>query len=95
MWKKTTSLFTKKKGSSSSKPSTTNFFEEALGFRVSSEHGGGHGTVEEERSSRWHEGHTKLVYEVRRTSRMYGGAAHPTLSLDTIIRSTSIHSMVF
>jgi hypothetical protein len=38
----------KKKGSSSSKPSTTNFFKEALGFRVSSEHGGGHGTTEEE-----------------------------------------------
>jgi hypothetical protein len=26
-----------------------NFFEEALGFRVSSEYGGGHGTAEEER----------------------------------------------
>jgi hypothetical protein len=25
-----------------------NFFEEALGFRVSSEHGGGQGTAEEE-----------------------------------------------
>jgi hypothetical protein len=25
-----------------------NLFEEALGFRVSSEHGGGHGTTEEE-----------------------------------------------
>jgi hypothetical protein len=42
------SLFTKKKGSSSSKPSTTNFFEEELGFRVCSEHGGGHDTAEEE-----------------------------------------------
>jgi hypothetical protein len=43
-----------------------NLFEEALGFRVSSEHGGGHDTAEEERysSPRWHEGHTKLVYEV-------------------------------
>jgi hypothetical protein len=30
-------------------------FEEALGFRVSSEHGGGHGTAKEERHSphRW------------------------------------------
>jgi hypothetical protein len=28
-----------------------NLFEEALGFRVSSEHGGGHGTAEEERHS--------------------------------------------
>jgi hypothetical protein len=43
MWKKTTSLFTKKKGS----PSSNKFFEEALGFRVSSEHRGGHGTAEE------------------------------------------------
>jgi hypothetical protein len=64
-----------------------NFFEEALGFRVSSEYGGGHGTTEEERysSPKWDEGHTKLVYEVHRTSRTYGGAAHPTSSLDTII----------
>jgi hypothetical protein len=57
-----------------------NLFEEALGFRVSSEHGGGHGTAEEERysSPRWDEGHTKLVYEVHRISRTYGGAARPT-----------------
>jgi hypothetical protein len=41
-------------------------FEEALGFRVSSEYRGGHSTTEEERNSspRWYEGHTKLVYEV-------------------------------
>jgi hypothetical protein len=47
-----------------------NLFEEALGFRVSSEYGGGHGTPEEEQHSspRWHEGHTKLVCEVHRTS---------------------------
>jgi hypothetical protein len=47
-----------------------NLFEEALGFRVSSEHGGGHSTAEEERhfSPWWHEDHTKLVYEVHRTS---------------------------
>jgi hypothetical protein len=72
-------------------------FEEVLGFRVSSEHGGGHSSAEEERysSPRWDEGHTKLVYEIHRISRMYGGAAHPTSSLDTIIHSTSIHSMVF
>jgi hypothetical protein len=57
-----------------------NLFEEALGFRVSSEHGGGHGTAEEERHSspRWHEGHTKLVYEVHGTSMTYEGAARPT-----------------
>jgi hypothetical protein len=64
-----------------------NLFEEALGFRVSSEHGGGHGTTEEERhsSSRCDEGHTKLVYEVHQTSRTYGGAARPTSPLNTII----------
>jgi hypothetical protein len=40
-----------------------NLFKEALGFRVSSEYGGGHGTAEEERysSPQWDEGHTKLV----------------------------------
>jgi hypothetical protein len=71
-------------------------FEEALGFRVSSEFGGGHDTVEEERHSSpwWHEGHKKLVYEVHRTSRMYGGATHPTSLFYTIIRSTSICSAV-
>jgi hypothetical protein len=73
-----------------------NHFEEALGFRVSSEHGGGHGTAEEERysSPRWDEGHTKLVYEVHRISRTYGGAARPTSPLVTTVRSTSIHSVV-
>jgi hypothetical protein len=74
-----------------------NLFEEALGFRVSSEYGGGHDTTEEERHSspRWDEGHMKLVYEVHRTSRTYGGAACPTSPLDTIICSTSIRSAVF
>jgi hypothetical protein len=74
-----------------------NLFQEALSFRVSSEYGGGHDTTEEERCSspRWHEGHTKLVYEVHRTSCMYGGAARPTSPLDTIILSTSTRSMVF
>jgi hypothetical protein len=74
-----------------------NLFKEALGFRVSSEYGGGYGTTEEEphSSPRWHEGHTKIVYEVQRTSRTYRGAARPTSPLDTIIRSTSIRSVVF
>jgi hypothetical protein len=74
-----------------------NLFEEALGFRVSSEHGGGHGTAEEERysSPRWDEGHTKLIYEVHRISRTYGEAAHPTSLLDMIILSTSTRSAVF
>jgi hypothetical protein len=49
-----------------------NLFEEALGFRVSLEYGGGHDTAEDKRHSspRWHEGHMKLVYEVHRTSWM-------------------------
>jgi hypothetical protein len=38
-------------------------FEEALGFRVSSEHGGGYGTTEEERHSPpwWHEGNKESM----------------------------------
>jgi hypothetical protein len=74
-----------------------NLFEETLGFRISSEHGGGHGTAEEERYSSpwWDEGHTKLVYEIHRISRTYGGAARPTSPLDTIIRPTSTCSVVF
>jgi hypothetical protein len=35
-----------------------------------------------------------LVYEVHRTSRTYGGVARPTSSLDTIIHSASIRSVV-
>jgi hypothetical protein len=44
-------------------------FEEAPSFQVISEHGGGHGTTEEERPSppRWHEGYKELVHEVYRT----------------------------
>jgi hypothetical protein len=54
-------------------------FEEALGFLVSSEHGGGHGTTMEERHSppRWHEGYKELVHEVYLTSMAYGGAPVP------------------
>jgi hypothetical protein len=40
-------------------------------------------------------GHKKLIYEVHRTSWMYGGVARPTSPLDTIIQSTSIRSVVF
>jgi hypothetical protein len=71
-------------------------FEEALSFRVSSEHGGGHGTAKEERHSPpwWYERYKELVDEVYRTSRAYGGAACPTSSIDPFIRATSIHSMV-
>jgi hypothetical protein len=97
MWKKTTSLSTKKKGSSSSKPSSITSSRRHSVSESSSEYGGGHGTAEEVpySSPRWDEGHTKLVDEVHRTSRIYGGAARPTSSLDTIIRSTSTRSVVF
>jgi hypothetical protein len=71
-------------------------FEEALGFRVSSEHGGGHVTAKEERHSppRWYESYKELVHEVYRTSRAYGGAARPTSLIDPFIHATSIHSAV-
>jgi hypothetical protein len=71
-------------------------FEEALGFRVSSEHGGGHDTAKEERHSppRWHEGNKEHVHEVYRTSKAYEGVARPTSSIDPFIRATSIHSVV-
>jgi hypothetical protein len=72
-------------------------FEEALGFRVSSEHGGGYGTAKEERHSPpwWHEGNKEHVHEVYRTSRAYGGAACSTSTIDPFIRVTSIYSVVF
>jgi hypothetical protein len=73
-----------------------NVFEEALGFLVSSEHGGGYGTAKEQRHSppRWHESNKEHVHEVYRTSRAYGGAARPTSSIDPFIHTTSIHSAV-
>jgi hypothetical protein len=72
-------------------------FEEALGFRVSSEHGEGYGTTEEERHSPpwWHEGNEEHVHEVYRTSRANGGAARSTSTIDPFIRATSIHSDIF
>jgi hypothetical protein len=42
----------------------------------------------------WHEGHKELIHEVYRTSRAYGGVARPTSSIDPIICSTSVHSMI-
>jgi hypothetical protein len=72
-------------------------FEEAPGFRVSSEHGGGPDTAKEERHSppRWHEGNKEHVHEVYRTSRAYGGAARPTSTIDPFICASSIYSAVF
>jgi hypothetical protein len=74
-----------------------NIFEEALGFRVFSEHGGGYGTTKEERRSppRWHEGDKEHVHEVHRTSRAHRGAARSTMTIDTFDRATSIHSDIF
>jgi hypothetical protein len=72
-------------------------FEEALSFRVSSEHGGGYGTAKEERRSPpwWHEGNKENVHEVYRTSRAHGGAARSTSTIDPFDRATSIHSDIF
>jgi hypothetical protein len=72
-------------------------FEEALGFQVSSEHGGGYDTAKEERHCPpwWHEGNKEQVHEVHRTSRAYGGAARSTSTIDPFILATSIHSTVF
>jgi hypothetical protein len=97
MWKKTKSLFHQEEGIIVVQAIIDNLFKNALGFRVSSEYGGGHSMAEEEPHSSpwWDEGHTKLVYEVHRTSWMYGGAARPTSPLDTIIHSTSTCSVVF
>jgi hypothetical protein len=59
-------------------------FEEALGFRVSSEHGDGYGTTKEELCSPlwWHQGNKEHVHEVYRTSRAHGGAARFTTTID-------------
>jgi hypothetical protein len=72
-------------------------FEEALGFRVSSEHGGGYGTTKEERRSppRWHEDNKEHVHEVYRTSRAHGGASCSTSTINPFNRATSIHSDIF
>jgi hypothetical protein len=72
-------------------------FEEALGFRVSSEHGGVYSTTKEERRSppRWHESNKEHVHEVYRTSRAHGGAARSTSTIDPFKRATSIHSEIF
>jgi hypothetical protein len=72
--------------------------EEALSFRVSSEHGDGYGTTtKEERRSppRWHEGNKEHVHEVYRTSRAHGGAARFTTTIDPFDCATSIHSDIF
>jgi hypothetical protein len=73
-----------------------NVFEEALGFRVPSEHGGGYGTAKEERHSPpwWHESNKEHALEVYRTSRAYGAAARPTSSIHPFIRTISINSTV-
>jgi hypothetical protein len=72
-------------------------FEEALGFRVSSEHGDGYTTTKKERCSPpwWHEGNKEHVHEVYRTSRAHGGAARSTSTINPFNRATSIPSDIF
>jgi hypothetical protein len=72
-------------------------FDEALGFRVSSEHGGGYDTTKEERRSPpwWHEGNKEHVHEGYRTSRAHRGAARSTTTIDPFNSATSIHSDIF
>jgi hypothetical protein len=72
-------------------------FEEALGFRVSSEHGEGYDTTKEKRHSppRWHEGIKEHVHEVYRTSRAHGGATGSASTINPFNRATSIHSDIF
>jgi hypothetical protein len=72
-------------------------FEEAFGFRVSSEHGDGYDTTKEERHSppRWHESYKEHVHEVYRTSRAHGGAARSTTTINPFDRTTPIHSDIF
>jgi hypothetical protein len=72
-------------------------FEEALGFRVSPEHGDGYDTTKEERCSppSWYEGCKEHAHEVYRTSRAHRGAARATTTIDPFDRATSIHSDIF
>jgi hypothetical protein len=72
-------------------------FEEALGFRVSSEHGGRYDTTKEEQCSppRWYEGNKEHVHEVYLNSRAHGGAARSTSTINPFDHATSIHSDIF
>jgi hypothetical protein len=96
MWKKTTSLFSKKKVVVI-QAVVDDIFEEALGFRVSPEHGHRYGATKEERCSPpwWYEGCKEHVHEVYRTSRAQGGAARATTTINPFDRATSINSNIF
>jgi hypothetical protein len=74
----------------------TKLFEEALGLRVSPNHGGRCGTTEERHAApRWHEEYTKFIHVVHRTARTHGRATCSTMTPNLFIRSTTIHSEVF
>jgi hypothetical protein len=71
-------------------------FEEALGLRVSPNHGGRCGTTEERHATtRWHEEFTKFIHALYQTARTHGRATRSTMMLNSFIRSTTIHSEVF
>jgi hypothetical protein len=71
-------------------------FEEALGLRVSPNHGGRCGTIEERHAAPWwHEEYTKFIHAVHRTARTHGRATCSTMLLNSFIRSTTIHSEAF
>jgi hypothetical protein len=68
-------------------------FEEALDFRVSSKHGGRHGTTKEQHTAPWwHEEYTKFIHVVHQTARTHGRATRSTMMLNSFILSTTMHS---
>jgi hypothetical protein len=68
-------------------------FEEALGLRVSPNHGGRCGITKERHATPWwHENYTKFIHAVHRTTRTHGRATRSTMMLNSFIRSTTIHS---
>jgi hypothetical protein len=70
--------------------------EEALDFLVSPKHGGRCGTTKEKDTAPWwHEEYTKFVHAVHGTVRTHKGDTHSTTTLNSFIRSTTIHSEVF
>jgi hypothetical protein len=71
-------------------------FKEALGLRVSSNHGGRCGTTEEQHTTpRWHEEYTKFIHAVQQTTRTQRRATRSTIILNSFICSTTIHSEAF
>jgi hypothetical protein len=68
-------------------------FEEAFGLRVSSNYVGRCGTTEKRHVvPRWHEEYTKFIRAVHRTAGTHGRATCSTMTLNSFILSTTIHS---